>query len=60
MKNLVQYLKNTRAEMKHVTWPTRRQVIDFTIVVIIVSIFVAYFLGLFDFLFTSGIRSIIS
>ncbi len=60
MANLLNYFKETKAEMKHVKWPTRKQAINFTIVVIIVSVFLAYFLGLFDFIFTSGLRYIIS
>lgn len=60
MANLLNYFKETKAEMKHVKWPTRKQAVNFTIVVIIVSVFLAYFLGLFDFIFTSGLRYIIS
>lgn len=56
---LVNYLKNTRAEMKHVSWPTRRQAIGFTIVVIAISIFVSAFLGFFDFLFTNALEKFI-
>lgn len=49
---IVEYVKDTRAEMKHVSWPTRSQAVAFTILVIALSIFVAAFLGFFDFLFT--------
>lgn len=56
---LVEYLKETRSEMKHVSWPTRRQAIAFTMIVIAISIFVAVFLGLFDYLFTLGIEKFI-
>ena len=50
--SLGSYLKETRAEMKHVSWPTRRQVIAYTSVVIVVSLVTAFFLGLFDFIFS--------
>jgi preprotein translocase subunit SecE len=46
------YVKETRAEMKHVSWPTRKQVFMFTSLVIIISIVVSLFLGLFDGIFT--------
>lgn len=49
------YLKETRAEMKHVSWPTRRQVLSYTIVVVVISIITAAFLGVFDFLFSLGL-----
>lgn len=48
---LIQYIKETQVELKHVSWPTRRQAIVFTIVVVIVSIAVSIFLGVFDFIF---------
>jgi len=50
--SLTSYLRETRAELAHVTWPTRAQSIAFTLVVIIVSIATAFFLGFFDFLFS--------
>jgi len=53
MSRIVNYLKETRGEMKHVSWPTRRQTIYFTIVVTIVSLATAFFLGFFDFIFST-------
>lgn len=52
MNTFINYLKETRAELEHVTWPTRREAIGFTIVVIVVSIATAIFLGFFDYLFS--------
>jgi len=52
MARLVDYVKDTRAELKHVSWPTRAQAIGFTVVVILISLIVAAFLGVFDFIFT--------
>jgi preprotein translocase SecE subunit len=49
--SLTQYFKETVVELKHVSWPTRGQTIVFTIVVILVSFGVAFFLGLFDYIF---------
>lgn len=54
-----QYLKDTQAELRHVAWPTRTQTIIFTIMVALVSIFVAAYLGLFDYVFTSGLSRLI-
>ncbi len=56
---LFQYIKETRAELNHVTWPTREQAIFFTIMIIIISIGVALFLGFFDYLFSQGIQKLI-
>jgi preprotein translocase SecE subunit len=53
---LGQYLKDTRAELRHVAWPTRTQTIVFTILVALVSIFVAAYLGLSGEAAQSGIQ----
>ena len=58
--SLATYLKETQIEMKHVNWPTRQQTVVFTIVVILVSIGVALFLGLFDYLFKIGLEKLLS
>jgi preprotein translocase subunit SecE len=50
--NLINYLKETKEELKHVSWPTQKQITYFTILVIIISILVAVFLSFFDVLFT--------
>ena len=55
----VDFIKETRAELKHVSWPTRRQTIGYTILVIAISIVVAIYLGAFDYLFAYLIRLII-
>lgn len=49
--NLLNYFKETRGELKHVSWPTRSQATNFTLVVIGLSIFVALLLGLSDYIF---------
>ncbi len=51
MSKFTDYLKETRAEFKHVIWPTRTQAITFTVVVLIISAVVAYLLGFFDYIF---------
>lgn len=57
---VIDYLKDTRGELKHVSWPTQRQTIAFTLLVIAISIFFAFFLGLFDFIFTTLLDILIS
>jgi preprotein translocase subunit SecE len=48
---LTEYIKETRAEMAHVTWPTRKQAISYSVLVVVVSVVVAALLGLFDYIF---------
>lgn len=54
-----QYLKETKAELEEVTWPTKAQTINFTIWVIIISVIVAAFLGALDFGFKEGVTTIV-
>jgi preprotein translocase subunit SecE len=44
-----QFLEEARAELKKVTWPTRKQTLASTSVVLIVVIVVSMYLGLVDF-----------
>ncbi|HEY9583626.1 MAG TPA: preprotein translocase subunit SecE [Candidatus Paceibacterota bacterium] len=49
---IAEYVKETKAEMDHVTWPNRKQAVAYSIAVVAVSVFVALFLGLFDYIFS--------
>lgn len=60
MSKIVEYLKETKTELKHVIWPTGAQTLAFTVIVIVLSILVGYFLGIFDFIFSKGLEKIIS
>ena len=48
---LANYIKETKIEMKGVKWPTRKQAVNYTLLVIGASVGVAIFLGAFDMLF---------
>ncbi len=60
MSKIVEYLKETKTELKHVIWPNRRQTISYTIIVVVLSIIIAYLLGIFDFAFLQSLQKIIS
>ncbi len=49
---ITEYIKQTRTEMSHVTWPSREQTIRFTSLVIAVSLITALILGIADFVFS--------
>ena len=51
MEKIIQFLKEVRNELAKVAWPTKGQVIQYTIVVIAISLAVAVFLGVLDFIF---------
>ena len=54
-----QYFKEVRAEMRHVSWPTRNQAIIYTVVVIGISLATATYLGLWDYLFATFIQKLV-
>jgi preprotein translocase subunit SecE len=48
---LVRYLKETRAELKKVSWPTRQEALNLTLIVVAFTIFMAALLGIIDYIF---------
>ncbi|HUS52163.1 MAG TPA: preprotein translocase subunit SecE [Candidatus Bathyarchaeia archaeon] len=46
------FLKEVKAELDKVIWPTRRQIIRLTGIVVGVSTLVAIFIAILDFIFT--------
>lgn len=46
------FLREAYAELRRVTWPTRRQAIRLTLVVITVSVMVGAYVGILDLGFT--------
>jgi len=59
MSKLTEYFKETKIELKHVIWPSRSQTLYYTIAVVILSVVVSYYLGIFDFIFSQGLQKII-
>lgn len=46
---IVSYFNSSIEELKKVKWPTKNEVINNTILVVIICVFMAVFLGLLDF-----------
>ena len=60
-RRFINFLKETRAELKKVTWPSKNEVYSTTIVVIIATVFFGFYLFFVDVSFSwviSRIRSI--
>ena len=51
MKKLLQFLKEARLELKKVSWPSRKEVIGATTLVIVLSVMAGLCLGLLDVIF---------
>lgn len=60
MNKLSNYVKESVAEMKKVTWPTKKETYNYTLLVIGISIGVAIFLGILDYIFTIGFEFFIT
>ncbi len=56
---LKNFFAESRQEFRHVNWPTRNEAIRLTAIVIVISIGLALFLGLFDYIFTEGLKAIL-
>jgi preprotein translocase subunit SecE len=46
------FLKEARAELKKVTWPSREEVMNTTIVVIVLTVFFGFYLFFMDVVFS--------
>ena len=57
---MFKFLGEVKEEMKHVSWPTKAQAWSYTILVILISLFVAAYLGAFDWIFTKLINMLVS
>ena len=57
---LMQYFRETRAELRKVVWPTREEAINLTAIVVVTIFAMSVFLGFFDYLFTVFFRFIIA
>ena len=51
MNKITTFVKEARAELKKVNWPTREQTVKYTALVVGLSLAVAIFLGALDYLF---------
>jgi preprotein translocase SecE subunit len=56
IQKLINYLRETRVELKHVNWPKRKTTIRLTLLVIGISFAVALYLGFFDMIFNYLLR----
>jgi len=60
MSKITEYFQETKTELKHVIWPSRNQTFYYTLIVIILSVVIAYYLGIFDFIFSQVLQKVIS
>ncbi len=59
ISKITQFFREVKIELKKVTWPTRKQTVSSTIVVIVLVFIISLFLGLVDFGLSSIIRLVL-
>ncbi len=59
MNKLTTYIKESIEEMKKVTWPTKKETYQYTLLIIGISLVMAMFLGLLDQGFRLGMEAIL-
>jgi preprotein translocase subunit SecE len=55
-----EFFKEFRIEMKKVSWPSRKEVVASTGVVLLVVLFISLYLGMADFVFSKLLRFMLS
>jgi preprotein translocase subunit SecE len=60
LKKAVDFLREAKAELKKVTWPTRKETISSTWLVLIMTVIVSAYLGLVDSVLAWIIKKILS
>jgi preprotein translocase subunit SecE len=53
------FLRESKTELKKVKWPTKRETLQYTLVVIIISLMVAIFLGGLDYFLSLLLKRLI-
>lgn len=58
-QKIIDFLREVKVEMKRVNWPSKEETIKYTLMVILITLIVAVFLGTLDFFFTAILNKII-
>lgn len=60
MSKLTTYFKEAIQEIKKVTWPTKKEAYNYTLLVIAISVIVAAFLGGLDYIFNLLLQTLLN
>lgn len=56
---LQSYFRESWEELKKVSWPTKKETVSYTGLVILMSVGIAAFLGVVDYVFTWGLEKLV-
>jgi preprotein translocase subunit SecE len=57
---LVRYFQETRAELRKVTWPTREETKNLTLIIVTATVAMAVFLGTLDYIFQVVVAGVVA
>ena len=60
MEKITNYFREAMAELRKVTWPTKKETVNYTILVIGISLGVSLLLGGLDYVFNLGVGLLIN
>jgi preprotein translocase subunit SecE len=59
MKKIFDFIVEAKAELLKVNWPTKKQTLNYTLIIIAVSLVISLFLGSLDYLFGGILKNFI-
>ncbi|MCG2694345.1 preprotein translocase subunit SecE [Candidatus Parcubacteria bacterium] len=59
MNKVIKYIFESKAELKKVVWPNKKETTNYTILVIAISLGVAAFFGILDYFLSLGLENLI-
>jgi len=57
---IFQYVRETRAELRKVAWPSREEALRLTSIVVVTVLAMSAFLGIVDYVFTQIVRALLT
>lgn len=59
LQKIAKYFKEVYGELKRVSWPTKKDLISYTIAVVVFVVLMSVIVGLLDLVFANGIKLIV-
>lgn len=60
MNKVMKYILESKAELKKVVWPTKKETTNYTLLVIGISLGIAAFFGILDYFFSFGLQQLLT
>ncbi len=60
MNKILKYFQESKSELKKVAWPTKKEITNYTLLVIAISLGIALFFGILDYFFSLGLEQLLA